>query len=186
MRYSPKPWLAGLLLCGSDNQRWKTALFLSTTLMDRRLAVYSDSLIPRGLVGRLEKVLGCRALVVMHDQEGHPSLLTTHRGDQHLTMGLKALLTSYEQAAGLSRVERVVVDREGMAAEFLATLANEGRTVVTVLRTDQYAGLESFREVGEFVPLRVNRQGKVIREVALARFGLPLRCRILDRTWRCG
>ena len=69
---------------------------------------------------------------------------------------------------------------------FSPALANEGRTVVTVLRTDQYAGLESFREVGEFVPLRVNRQGKVIREVALARFGLPLRCRILDRTWRCG
>lgn len=61
-----------------------------------------------------------------------------------------------------------------MAAEFLATLASEGRTVVTVLRTDQYSGLESFREVGEFVPLRVDRQGKVTREVALARFSLLL------------
>jgi hypothetical protein len=66
------------------------------------------------------------------------------------------------------------MDREGMAAEFLATLASEGRTVVTVLRTDQYSGLESFREVGEFVPLRVDRQGKVTREVALARFSLLL------------
>src|SRR6202521_4857809 len=61
-----------------------------------------------------------------------------------------------------------------MAAEFLAALAGEGRTVVTVLRTDQYSGLESFREVGEFVPLRVDRQEQVIREVALARFSLPL------------
>lgn len=61
-----------------------------------------------------------------------------------------------------------------MAAEFLAPLASEGRTVVTVLRTDQYSGLESFREVGEFVPLRVDRQGKVTREVALARFSLLL------------
>ena len=67
-----------------------------------------------------------------------------------------------------------MVDREGMAAEFLAALASEGRAVITVLRTDQYSGLESFREVGEFVPLRVDRQGKVIREVALARFSLPL------------
>jgi hypothetical protein len=136
-----------------------------------RKAVYSDALIPRGLVGRLEKVLGCRALVVLHDQEGHPLLVTTHRGDQHLTSGLPAMLTSYEQAAGLSRVKRVVVDREGMAAEFLATLASQGRTV---LRTDQYAGLESFREVGEFIPLRVDCQGKVIREVTLARLTLPL------------
>jgi len=88
-----------------------------------RKAVYSDSLIPRGLLGRLEKVLGCRALVVLHDQEGHPLLVTTHRGDQHLTSGLPAILTSYEQATDLSRVEQVVVDREGMAAEFLATRA---------------------------------------------------------------
>jgi hypothetical protein len=34
--------------------------------------------------------------------------------------------------------------------------------------------VESFREVGEFVPLRVDRQGKVLREVALAQIALPL------------
>ena len=139
-----------------------------------RKAVYADHLIPRGLVGRLEKVLGCRALVVLHDQEGHPLLVTTHRGDQHLTVGLPAIITRYEQAADLQSLERVVVDREGMAAEFLAMLAGEGRTMVTVLRTDQYTALESFREVGEFVPLRVDREGKVTREVALARFSIPL------------
>ncbi len=139
-----------------------------------RKAVYADHLIPRGLVGRQGKILGCRALVVLHDQNGRPLVVTTHRGDQHLIMGLPAIITRYEQAAGLHSVERVVVDREGMAAEFLAALAGEGRTVVTVLRTDQYRGLESFREVGEFVPLRVDRQGQVIREVALARFSLPL------------
>ncbi len=122
-----------------------------------RKAVYADHLIPRGLVGRLEKVLGCRALVVLHDQAGHPLLVTTHRGDQHLTIGLPAIITRYEQAADLQSLERVVVDREGMAAEFLAILASKGRAVATVLRTDQYTGLESFREVGEFVPLRVDR-----------------------------
>jgi hypothetical protein len=139
-----------------------------------RKAVYADHLIPRGLVGRLGKVLGCRVLVVLHDQEGRPLLVTTHRGDQHLTIGLPAIIVHYEQAADLQSLERIVVDREGMAAEFLATLAGEGRTVITVLRTDQYTGLESFREVGEFVPLRMNREGKVTREVALARFSLSL------------
>jgi hypothetical protein len=139
-----------------------------------RKAVYADHLIPRGLVGRLEKILGCRALVVLHDQAGRPLLVTTYRGDQHLTVGLPAIITRYEQAAGMRSLERVVVDREGMAAEFLATLASQGRTVVTVLRTDQYEGLESFREVSEFAPLRVDRHGKVTREVALARFSIPL------------
>lgn len=139
-----------------------------------RKPVYADALIPRGLIGRTGKVLGSRALVVLHDQEGHPLLVSTHRGDQHLTLGLPAILTSYEEAVGMARLKRIVVDREGIAAEFLAGLVSEGRAIVTVLRTDQYAGLESFREVGAFVPLHTDRQGKVIREVALARFGLPL------------
>jgi hypothetical protein len=91
--------------------------------------------------------------VVLHDQEGHPLLVTTHRGDHHLTIGLPAILMHYEQAAGMAHLKRVVVDREGMSAEFLAALAGEGRTVVTILRTDQYAGLKSFREVGEASPI---------------------------------
>ena len=45
-----------------------------------RKPVYADSLIPRGLIGRTGKILGCRALVVLHDQEGHLLLATTHRG----------------------------------------------------------------------------------------------------------
>jgi hypothetical protein len=139
-----------------------------------RKPVYADALIPRGLIGRTGKVLGCRALVVLHDQQGHPLLITTHRGDQHLTIGLPAMLTHYEQVTGLESMKRVVVDREGIATEFLAALVGEGRTVVTVLRTDQYTGVESFRQVGEFAPLQIDRQGKVIQEVALARFGLPL------------
>ncbi len=139
-----------------------------------RKPVYADALIPRGLIGRTGKILGCRALVLLHDQEGHLLLATTHRGDQHLTIGLPAILTCYEQAAGLARLKRIVVDREGMSAEFLALFSREGRTIVTILRTDQYAGVESFRQIGEFIPLQIDQQGKVIREVALARFGLPL------------
>ena len=110
-----------------------------------RKPVYADALIPRGLIVRTGKILGCRALVVLHDHEGHPLLVTTHRGDQHLTIGLPDILAHYEQAAGMALLKRIVVDREGMSAEFLAALASEGRTVVTILRTDQYTGLESFR-----------------------------------------
>jgi hypothetical protein len=139
-----------------------------------RKPVYADTLIPRGLIGCTGKVLGCRALVLLHDQQGHPLCVSTHRGDQHLTVGLPSMIAQYEQAAGLQSLERIVVDRKGMAAEFLAQLSREGRTLVTVLRTDQYTGVESFREVGEFVPLRVDRQGRVLREVAIAQTALPL------------
>ncbi len=98
------------------------------------LAVYSDVLVPRGPVGKLGgKILGCRELVVLHDASGHPLLATTHRGDQHLTIGLPQMLDCYEQATGQALMQRVVVDREGMAAEFLAQLKLEGRQVVTRL-----------------------------------------------------
>ncbi len=164
-------WTASLWKSGQKGKDRPVPVFY---VDGHRKPVYADSLIPRGLIGRTGKILGCRALVVLHDQEGHPLLVTTHRGDQHLTIGLPAILARYEQVAGLESLKRIVVDREGMAAELLAQLAQEGRTIVTVLRTDQYTDVASFREVGEFIPLQADRQGKVIREVALARFGLPL------------
>src|SRR5260221_5102911 len=139
-----------------------------------RKAVYSDVLVPRGPVGKLGgKILGCRELVVLHDADGHPLLATTHRGDHHLTIGLPQMLHCYEQATGQVHMQRVVVDREGMAAEFLAQLQQEGRQVVTLLRSDQYKGEDSFEQVGEWQPWRYNRRGQLICEVASARFTLP-------------
>jgi hypothetical protein len=138
-----------------------------------RKAVYSEVLVPRGPVGKLGgKILGCRELVVLHDAHGHPLLATTYRGDQHLTMGLPQMLHCYEQAIGQVAVLRVVVDREGVAAEFLAQLQQEGRQVVTLLRADQYQTEESFAQVGDWEPWRYNRSGQVICEVAAARFAL--------------
>ncbi len=159
-----------------------------------RKAVYSDVLVPRGPVGKLGgKILGCRELVVLHDADGHPLLATTHRGDHHLTMGLPQMLHCYEQATGQTLMQRVVVDREGMAAEFLAQLQLEGRQVVTLLRADQYEAEQSFEQVGPWLPWRYNRHGQVICEVATARFALkrpddalpPLQVEVaLIRDWR--
>lgn len=139
-----------------------------------RKPVYTDTLIPRGLVGRLSTILGSRALVLLHDASGHPLLVTTHRGDQHLTIGLPAIVKQYEQAVSADTIQQIIVDREGMAAEFLAALKEAGRTVISILRTDQYAGLDSFTDIGDFLPLCASREGKVLREVAPASIALPL------------
>src|SRR6266851_1159917 len=160
-----------------------------------RKAVYSDVLVPRGPVGKLGgKILGCRELVVLHDAQGHPLLATTHRGDYHLTIGLPQLLHRYEQAIDLPLLmQRVVVDRDQMAAEFLAQLTLEGRQVVTLLKADQYKDEQSFQQVGEWQPWRFNRHGQMICEVAAARFALkrpkegasPLEVEVaLIRDWR--
>jgi hypothetical protein len=98
----------------------------------------------------------------------------THRGDQHLTIGLPSILARYEQITDDAQVSRIIVDREGgMAIEFLAALCEASRTVVTVLRTDQYRDLASFTAVGEFVALNRDAQGQVLREVAPARITFP-------------
>src|SRR5260221_3938702 len=138
-----------------------------------RKPVYSDVLLPRGLIGRLGVVLGCRALLLLHDEHGHPLLVTTHRGDQHLTMSDPAFLERYEQHTGNTQVTRMIVDREGMATEFLAKLYAERRSVVTILQTNQYRDLSSFADVGTFVPLSTDTHGQLVREVAPARISLP-------------
>ncbi len=147
-----------------------------------RKAVHSGKLIPRGLVSRYGKALGCRALMLLHDEQGHPLLATTHRGDTHLTVGLPKITKRYELATGQQCVRRVIVDREGMAAEFLDRLAKSSCDIVTVLRSNQYKGLESFNDIGEFAPLSWDRQGKVTCEVAAARYSLPLPQRLSGHT----
>lgn len=137
-----------------------------------RKPVYSDVLLPRGLIGRLGVVLGCRALLLLHDEKGHPLYVTTHRGDQHLTAGVPTLLERYEQQVQTSYVARMIVDREGMATEFLVRLHTEGHIMVTILQTNQYRDLSSFSGVGPFVPLSTDAHGRVIREVAPARIAL--------------
>ncbi len=139
-----------------------------------RKPVYTDERIPRGLIGRTGAILGCRTLVLLHDDRGHPLLLTTHRGDQHLTIGVPQIVARYAQATGQTPIDRIVVDREGMGGDFLASLVAAGCSVITILRSDQYDGLTSFTDVGPFVPLTTDRHGTVLREVAAARFALPV------------
>jgi hypothetical protein len=79
--------------------------------------VYTDHLIPRGLIGRTGKILGCRALLLLHDAAGHPLFVTTHRGDLHLTKGTSTELSRYEQATESSILTRLIIDRDQMAAE---------------------------------------------------------------------
>ncbi len=112
--------------------------------------------------------------MLLHDEQGHPRGASTHRGDQHLTMGLPPILARYQDSEREAPSVRVIVDREGMAAPFLRDLKALGHTVVTILRTDQYDGLQSFTEVGMFVPLERDQHGKLVREVAPACFALPL------------
>jgi len=138
-----------------------------------RKPVYSDALLPRGLVGRLGTVLGCRSLTLIHDAAGHPLLATTQRGDAHLTRSCRAALALAAAATPALARGWLIIDREAQAAPFLADLQAQGYPVVTLLRHNQYTGLASFSAVGPFQPLTTDRAGQVVREVAAAQFLLP-------------
>jgi hypothetical protein len=97
-----------------------------------RKPIYTDTLIPRGLIGNSGKILGCRTLVLLHDNQGHPLLATTHRGDLHLTNGIPQVLIRYEQATEALHLTNLVVDREAMAIDFLAQMSAQGRTITTI------------------------------------------------------
>ena len=49
-------------------------------------------------------------------------LVTTHRGDQHLMVGLPSIIARHERNEESVQIKRIIVDREGMATEFLASL----------------------------------------------------------------
>ncbi len=165
-------WATQLWHSTGETERAEQPHTLTCYVDGHRKPVYSDVLLPRGLIGRLGVVLGCRALLLLHDEQGHPLFVTTHRGDQHLITGVPTFLARYEQHVGNTQIARMIVDREGMATEFLAGLHEQGRRVVTILQTNQYQDLSSFSEVGAFVPLSTDAQGQIIREVAPARITL--------------
>ena len=66
----------------------------------------------------------------------------------------------------------MIVDREGMATEFLASLHAQGGSIVTILQTNQYRDLSSFSDIGPFAPLATDAHGHVLQEVASAHITL--------------
>jgi hypothetical protein len=170
MKLSLQHWRGGRVLVFQVKARSQGAPSPHVYVDGHRKPVYTDTLIPRGLIGNSGKILGSRTLVLLHDDQGHPLLATTHRGDWHLTNGIPAVLTCYEDATESLQLTNLVVDREAMAADFLAQLHAQGRTMTTILKTNHYGGLDSFTSIGSFVPLTVDHRGMVLREVAPAQF----------------
>ena len=170
MLWLPGPASSGLFQGQNPMARHKSSMWMATASPFTAIICFH-----RASTRRTGKVLGGRTLLLLHDAQGHPHLATTHRGDFHLTKGVGEFLARSEPATGREHaVTRFIIDREGMGAEFLHQLAKEGRTAVTILKSNQYAGLASFTDVGAFVPLCRGRDGAVTREVASAKFAVSL------------
>lgn len=87
-----------------------------------RKPVYSDQVLPRGLIGCSGKILGSRTIGLLHDDQGHPLLALIERGDRHLTQQLPQLVSTYQHSLGHQPIRQIIMDREGLGADFLAQL----------------------------------------------------------------
>jgi len=65
-------WATQLWHLTGETERAELLHTLTCYVDGHRKPVYSDVLLPRGLIGRLGVVLGCRALLLLHDEHGHP------------------------------------------------------------------------------------------------------------------
>src|SRR5205823_4059757 len=65
-------WATQLWHSTGETERTEWPHTLTCYVDGHRKPVYSDVLLPRGLIGHLGVVLGCRALLLLHDEQGHP------------------------------------------------------------------------------------------------------------------
>lgn len=138
-------------------------------------AVYSDYRIPRTKHGTRQQIVGARKQLMLHDAAGHLLFLRTYRGDTHLIAGMVDGTAYYEGLAESRRLTHQIFDREGLSvAHFKDLLAeDEPRQFITCLKSNQYAGLDSFESITAFAPFRYDRQGRVVQELAEASYELP-------------
>jgi hypothetical protein len=65
---------------------------LTCSIDGQRKPASTMRVFPEDWWGCCRTILRCRALVLLHDEQGHPLLATTHRGDEHLIVALPSII----------------------------------------------------------------------------------------------
>jgi len=156
-------------------------------------AVYSDYHVPRTKHGTSDRIVGARKQLMLHDAAGHLLLMRTYRGDTHLIAGMVDGTAHYEGLAESQRLTHQIFDREGLSVAYFKGLleGEERRQFITCLKSNQYAGVDSFEWSSAFVPFRHDKHGQVVQEIAEASYilkdrrageeDLPLRAILLRK-----
>jgi hypothetical protein len=131
-------------------------------------AVYSDYHIPRTKHGTRQRIIGARKQLMLHDGAGHLLFVRTYRGDSHLIEGMVDGTVYYEGQVQAAELTHQIFDREGLSVAHFKTLldSDHPRQFITCLRSNQYAGVDSFESVTAFESFRYDKDGNVIQEIA--------------------
>ena len=172
-RCSPMRWRPGRLRSGQCSRRARspTSCLLPGWTQETRLHRPPDPPRPDRAHGQDP---GCRALLLLHDAQGHPLFATTHRGDLHLTKGRLPSWSATSRRQDQPRWRDSSSTAKGWRGVPGGVRGQRARRRHYPGST-QYQGRYSFTEVGAFVPLCWDRHGEVTREVASAKFA----CRYL-------
>jgi hypothetical protein len=105
---------------------------------------------------------------MLHDGAGHLLFMRTYRGDTHLIDGMVDGTVYYEGQVQATKLTRQIFDREGLSVAHFKTLldGDHPRQFITCLRSNQYAGVDSFASVTAFDPFRYDKEGNVTQEIA--------------------
>lgn len=162
----------------ADVSRWATLLWAGDPQIETSpkylywdwhvKAVYSDYHIPRTKHGTRQRIIGARKQLMLHDGAGHLLFMRTYRGDTHLIDGMVDGTGYYEGQVQATKLTRQIFDREGLSVAHFKTLldGDHPRQFITCLRSNQYAGVDSFASVTAFEPFRYDKEGNVIQEIA--------------------
>ena len=137
--------------------------------------VWSSKNIPKVFFTTLKRAEKGLQQFFINSSKGHPLILLTCPGDSHLTKEMFNLIDCFENAVGKEIVKVSIFDREGLSLAVFEEFARRKKFFISLLRKNQYKGIENFEIVKDFKPLKTekkNGEKKVTEWVADAKIEL--------------
>jgi len=139
--------------------------------------VWSSKNIPRVFFTTLNRAERGLHQFFINSSKGHPLILLTCPGDSRLPQEMFNLIDCFENAVGKRIMKAAIFDREGLSLEIFEEFDRRKKYFITLLRENQYKGIESFKIEEEFRPLKVEKDKdgkikKVLEWVAQATYEL--------------
>lgn len=125
--------------------------------------VWSGKNIPKVFFTTLKRAEKGLHQFFINSSKGHPLILLTCSGDSHLTKEMFNLIDCFENAVGKEIMKVTIFDREGLSLAIFEEFDCRKKYFITLLRENQYKGIEDFNITEDFVPLKIEKKnGKEI------------------------
>ena len=150
--------------------------------------VWSSKNIPKAFFTTLKRAERGLHQYFIHTTKGDPLILLTCPGDARLPGVMFNLIEAFENAVGKRIVKAAIFDREGLSLSIFEEFHERRKYFISLLREDMYKGLESFKVLKDFMPLKTRQKKdgelEVTEWVAEAEYELKDRQKKRNRTVR--